>query len=149
VGEHDCSAIGRRPLEFGDERIAPGDHLMEALAPWTTVLEQLPSGMDRVDLGGCQSFVVAVVVLDKCVDLGCLHAGYGTTRRLPSALQRAGEDQRQGPVRKRRQQGWQPVGLATPLVDQRQVGAPRVLAAFRPLRRTMADEQDQRWAGNR
>jgi len=64
VGEHDRSATHRSPLEFGDEGVAPGDHLMKALAPRTTVLEQFPSWMDRVDLNGCHPFVLAVVVLD-------------------------------------------------------------------------------------
>ena len=130
VGEHDCSATGRRPIKFGDECIAPGGHLIEALTPWTPVLEQLPSGMHRVDLGRRQSFVVAVVVLGKCVDHGRLHARHGTTRCLPGALQGTREDQWKCPIRQCCQEGRQAVGLATTLVDQRQVCAPSVLSAF-------------------
>ena len=105
VREHDDGTPGRGALELGDEAVATGHHLVEALAAWTPVLEQLPSRMTFLDLGRGQALVLAVVVFDESVDHDRFDAGYGPASGLSRALQRAGEHHRLRAFRQRRQRG--------------------------------------------
>ena len=95
-----------------------------------------------------QPLVRAVVVLGERVDHCGFDAGHAAASCFDGSLQRAGEDHRQGPFRQGGQQWWQPVGLTETLVDQRQVGAPRVATVLGPFRGTVADQEDELGAGD-
>ena len=148
VGEHDGRPTLRRALELGDETLAAGDDLMQALAARTTVVEQVPPGLLLFDLGVGQALVRAVVVFGKGIDHDRFDARHGTSCRFHSALQWAGEHQRQGTLRQRRQERRQAVGLVASLLDQREIGAAGVPSIFRPFRGAVSHEQDQRGTGD-
>ena len=81
VAVRECQHASTRARRQGDEPLRPGVDLCRCLAPWTSVLEELPTRPRFVDGAGGQAFIVAVVNLtQERADLGV-----GKSRELGGA----------------------------------------------------------------
>jgi hypothetical protein len=137
VGEH--GRIALEALELADHPIHAPAHVGGRLAVRAAVAPQVPVRTLLPDLRGRDPLVLPVVPLDQVVgQLGALaHAGQ------PAGLDGSVERAREHALERKAGEGIaQQLGLAPPLVRQRDVGAARVAQVTAPLRLAVASQQD-------
>jgi hypothetical protein len=137
MGEEQGVTVDRAKL--GDHPVDPLADLSSRFALGHAVAPERPARPLLPDVDRRPALVGPVVPLHQLVALHCSVAETGEPAGLRGAPERAREDEREVAVPERRANR---LGLATALLGEGDVGAPRVLAGARPLGLAVPDDDD-------